>query len=231
METTQRVFRRSWWFSRFLTVLVCIAVALLLHSVVRENFSGSLTREWPWKLKLLDLQSASACVLTTAGAMGARAQYARAVRPALGYSGRVKADIAPDGQLAWICTLFNGGQDMAVITEVSYWIEFTTEARVCGAPQTHTWMTREEVMRSVRGRGLEHRRDMMLTFLDQGWPVHGQGRLFLGWFTGTAMRELENVFLRLRVEDRVGDTHERTVNLLKGADRSPTHPDPSADGN
>ncbi|MFC9643752.1 hypothetical protein ACFTZF_35250 [Streptomyces mirabilis] len=41
------------------------------------------------------------------------------------------------------------------------------------------------------------------------------------------MRELESVFVRVRVVDRVGDVHERVVNLLKGADRSPTHPDAS----
>lgn len=40
------------------------------------------------------------------------------------------------------------------------------------------------------------------------------------------MNEVENVFVRVRVVDRVGDTHERIINLLKGANRAPFRPDP-----
>lgn len=40
------------------------------------------------------------------------------------------------------------------------------------------------------------------------------------------MNEVENVFVRVRVVDRVGDTHERIINLFKGANRAPFRPDP-----
>jgi len=37
------------------------------------------------------------------------------------------------------------------------------------------------------------------------------------------MAEVDELFLRLRVVDRVGDTHERVMALMKGAVRSPRH--------
>lgn len=51
--------------------------------------------------------------------------------------------------------------------------------------------------------------------------------MLVGWFNEKAMRVVEDVFVRVRVVDRVGDTHERVMGLLKGANRSPRYPEPA----
>src|SRR5687768_7230265 len=108
METAQRVVRKSALLSRLVTALVGVSIVLLCYSIWRENAPDELTRSWPWKLKLLDIQSATTAAVGTLGASLARAQYARAVRPALGHAGRAMAGLAPEERLAWGCHIFNG---------------------------------------------------------------------------------------------------------------------------
>ncbi|KUO19839.1 hypothetical protein AQJ91_17790 [Streptomyces dysideae] len=219
------MIHRSGLFSRFLLVLVGVAVVVLCYSLLRENLPDRVTRGWPWQVELLDVQSAVAAVLATGGASLARAQYARTVRPAIGYFGRVVADVSPDGRMAWVCHLCNGGQEVAVTMDLGYWIEYTPAARASGAEDSSEWVTQAVASASVEGLGLMKRQDFALNLVGPGWPISGQQTMLLGWFTEKAMREVENVFVRVRVLDRVGDTHERVVSLLKGADRVPRHPD------
>ncbi|WP_405987164.1 hypothetical protein [Streptomyces sp. NBC_00872] len=171
------------------------------------------------------MQSAITAVLATVGAALARAQYAQTVRPVLGYTGRAVAGLAPNDQLAWACHLLNGAQDVAVTSEVSYWVVFTPAALSDSASDSTHWGTSQEAIASMETRGLVHREDFELNFIGQGRPIPAQGNLFLGWLTEKAMREVENVFVKVHVVDRVGDTHERVVNLLRGANRTPRHPD------
>ncbi|PBC78820.1 hypothetical protein BX265_3607 [Streptomyces sp. TLI_235] len=63
--------------------------------------------------------------------------------------------------------------------------------------------------------------DFSLEFIAPGRPLPAQGLMFVGWFTEKAMTAVDENFLR--VVDRVGDTHERVVALMKGAVRSPRH--------
>ncbi|MEU1488527.1 hypothetical protein [Streptomyces sp. NPDC005752] len=226
METAQRVVHRSALFSRLLWGLVILALLLFGYTALRENLPQRLTHQWPWKIKLLDFQSATAAVIATVGAALARAQYARTVRPALGHFGRAMAGVAPNDQLAWTCHFFNGGQDVAVITEVNYWLTFTPSARAEGASDSTDWGTSREVAAAIETRGLTAREDFSLELLGAGHPIPPEGLMFLGWFAEPAMREVETIFVKVRVVDRVGDTHERVVDLLKGVNRSPRHPDP-----
>ncbi|MFM9594311.1 hypothetical protein ACKI1J_20410 [Streptomyces scabiei] len=184
-----------------------------------------MTDSWPWKLRLLDVQSAVAAVLASGGASLARAQYARTIRPVLNYFGRAYPDFAPHGQLAWVCHLLNSGQDAAVVTDTSYWIAFTPAARARGAGDSSGWLQHQAAVASIEANGLVNRQDFQLNLIGPGHAVSGQP-LFAGWFTEKAMRDVESVFVKVRVLDRVGDSHERVINLLKGANRSPTHPDP-----
>ncbi|MGW4028779.1 hypothetical protein ACWEFL_05550 [Streptomyces sp. NPDC004838] len=203
-----------------------MATFFLCYALVRENLPQSVTRDWPWKLKLLDLQGAVTAVIATGGAYLARAQYARTIRPALGYFGRVMAGIAPDDRLAWVCHLFNGGQDVAVTAHVSYRVTYTAAARARGATDSPNWVTQQEAVASLAGCGLLDRSDFALDLIGPGRPIPGQQLMFLGWFTAEAMRQAEDVFCRIHVVDRVGDTHERVISLLKGANRTPLQPDP-----
>ncbi|MER6301844.1 hypothetical protein ABT247_20095 [Kitasatospora sp. NPDC001539] len=221
METAQRVVKRSAWFARLPVALAGLSLLLLVHALVRKNLAHPTG---VWEADLLDTQAAVAAVLASAGAVLARAQYARAVRPALGWFGRVMADVTPDGELAWACHVMNGAQDVAVLTEVDYWVRFTPTARAAGATDSTRWGTWHEAMAGLAAVGLEARVDFTLDLIGPGRPIPAQGLMFVGWFTEKAMAEIDDVFVRVRVTDRVGDTHERVLALLKGADRKPRSP-------
>ncbi|MDQ1036144.1 aromatic ring-cleaving dioxygenase [Streptomyces sp. V3I8] len=78
-------------------------------------------------------------------------------------------------------------------------------------------MSHEAAVDSTEGRALPSRRDSALGRVGPGRSVPGERSMFLVWFTEEAMAEVENLF--------VADTHERIVNLLKGANRAPSQPD------
>ncbi|MER8183038.1 hypothetical protein [Kitasatospora sp. NPDC094015] len=217
----QRVVRRNALLSRLLTAVVVLSVLLLVHSVVRSNLSAGTLTHWPWRLQLLDTQSAATAAVASAGAALARAQYARAVRPALGHTGRAKAGLAPDGRLVWVSELLNAGQDIAVVRQVRYLVETApgVDGPAPGLPARP--MAVEAVRVELAAYGLVHGSDYFLPTVGPGWPMAGQSRLLLGWFTERAMAVVEEVSVSVRVVDRVGDTHERTVRCLLAADRAP----------
>lgn len=225
METAQRVVRKSALLSRLVTALVGASIALLCYSIWRENAPDRLTHSWPWKLRLLDIQSATTAVVGTLGASLARAQYARAVRPALGNFGRTMADVAPEGRLAWVCHVINGAQDIAVVEHMAYHVEFFPLDQRTVPSDSPRWTSSRETVRLIESCGLVNRTDFTLDFIAPGRPIPAQGLMLVGWFTQEAMHKIRTVYAEVRVIDRVGDTHERTVDLLKGANRAPLHPD------
>ncbi|KIQ65205.1 hypothetical protein TR51_14595 [Kitasatospora griseola] len=226
MESEQRVVRRNTLLSRLLNTSAAVALALLAYSVVHDNLSDHLQNTWPWRLKLLDIQSATTAALAALGASLARAQYARTVRPALGHSGRAVDGMAPRGQRAWACHLTNAAQDVAVISEISYLVTFRPPADGAPPRAPGAWGPALHAIAELAAAGLEQRKDFMLVVLTSGVPLPAQGRRFLGWFTEHAMQVVDEVYIRVQVVDRVGDTHERTIACLKAADRAPAHPDP-----
>ncbi|MER5636755.1 hypothetical protein ABT095_07365 [Kitasatospora sp. NPDC002227] len=226
MESKQRVVRRNALLSRLLNAAAAAMLALLVYSVVQDNLSDQLQHSWPWRLRLLDVQSATTAALAVLGACLARAQYARTVRPALGHSGRAVDGVAPFGQRAWACVLTNAAQDVAVISDIAFLVTFVPAAPGEQPPEPSPWGTALQAIGRITAEGLELRKDFMLTVMTAGVPVPSQGMLFLGWFTERAMRVVDEVYIRVQVVDRVGDTHERIIACLKAADRTPAHSDP-----
>lgn len=88
------------------------------------------------------------------------------------------------------------------------------------------WVDRQRAKRAIEERGPVDRSDFSLHFISADKPLPAQGLMLIGWFTEEAMAEVRDVHVRLRVTDRVGDTHERIIDVLKGADRSLRRVDP-----
>ncbi|CAM5334104.1 hypothetical protein [Streptomyces avidinii] len=87
-------------------------------------------------------------------------------------------------------------------------------------------MNRDDAIRACVARGLVDREDLWLDLIGAGRPIPGQGIMFLAWFAERALSEIETVLVRVRVVDRVGDVHERVLDLFKGVIRHPLAPDP-----
>ncbi|MEU6528502.1 hypothetical protein ABZ869_04825 [Streptomyces sp. NPDC046928] len=213
MDTDQRVVRRSTPYSRALIAVAAVAFGLLIYAVIWSNQQDELPQ-------LLDVQSATTAVLGTTGAILARGQYARAVRPSIGWFGRVTADAAPAGRLAWICYAVNGAQDSCTVSDVGYQVVLTGDP----VSDSGRWTSMEHATSAMEGRGLTSGSHFHLNLISPGQPITADRRLYVGWFTEAAMAEVRDVYVRLRVVDRVGDTHERVLELMRGAERQPAHP-------
>ena len=229
MDLRQRIVRRNRSVTWPLNALLSVAAVLFVHAVVRQNVKGPRLHIWPWSWQLLDVQSATAALLAGVGAVIARAQYARTVRPLLGISGWVTADSAPSEVLSWTCFLKNGGHDAVVVQSVQYWVNFADT----GKPQpwrSTGWVSRQTAVAEAEARGLITGEDYRFTSLGPNGVVSADSRIRLAWFTEPALAVMTDVYVRVTVLDRVGDIHQRTVSCLIDVDRALTHAMPNLSG-
>ncbi|WP_406192566.1 hypothetical protein OH807_01185 [Kitasatospora sp. NBC_01560] len=220
METTQRIVRRNWIFWQLLICLAGVAGLLLVYTIVQQNLAATNPGAAP--IQLLDIQSATAAVLATSGGLLARAQYATAIRPMIGFDGRV-VRLSPDADvLVWGCQIRNGAQDAATVREVRYSVRFLGHEQ----PAVESWLDLDGLTDELKRVGLRADVDYMVKMWARGAPLAGQERAVLGWFTPHAMGVIDTLRVRVQVVDRVGDLHERSNNLLTGARRTPQQVNP-----
>ncbi|MGX1881865.1 hypothetical protein [Streptomyces sp. NPDC055287] len=214
----QRRLRRSPLLFTAPLVLVLVFVAMLVWEVVRSNVPRSVRQDWPLKLELLDTQTLGSLIAVGAGVVFARAQYARTARPLLAWRARWATGELGEGVRAWEVGVFNGGQHNAVVEEVAYRVEFREREGVRRHPAEWTDFTGLVDVLSEAGLGFA--RDYRCEILGAGFPMIGSGSYETaraGAFTERFVCEVRVLDLRMRVTDSVGDSHERTMNLLKGA--------------
>jgi hypothetical protein len=132
----------------------------------------------------------------------------------------VVAEVAPNGVLAYGCSIINAASSVAVVTYFRYWVELTPEA----GPSPQRWLTHEEVVAVLTALRLLEHKDFAFRLIGVGAAYVPQVHYGVAWFTPKAMDVVADVFVRIRVSDRAGDVHERTLSLLKGAIRHPKRP-------
>lgn len=81
---------------------------VLVWESIRGNIAPDARDDWPWRLQLLDMEALGSLMAVAVGAVLARAQYARTVRPCLGWRGSwTKGHLRGDSQ-AWTVGVLNG---------------------------------------------------------------------------------------------------------------------------
>jgi hypothetical protein len=221
METTQRVIHRNRIIYFSLVALSILSLVLLGYAIFRENLSPQTISKWPWKLQILDIQSATTLMFGAIGSALARAQYSYSIRPALGWFGRVAAGVAPNEKLSWVSHVINGGQGTAVVFELHYHVLLADPLNEEPIGDSAFWVNSKGAIDLIETCGLTDRDDFNLEFIARGRPIAPTALMFVGWFTEEAMREIRDIFVRIRVTDQLGDMHERVISLLKGANRTP----------
>ncbi|WP_152648633.1 hypothetical protein [Streptacidiphilus anmyonensis] len=220
MDTPQRIIRRNWIFWQFLICLAGVAGLLFVYAIVQQNLAATHPSAAP--IQLLDIQSATAAVLATGGALLARAQYATATRPMIGFDGQV-VRISPDAdELVWGCKIRNGAQDAATIWDVKYSVRFLGHNQ----PAAESWLDHDALTDELKRVGLRADIDYVIKLWTRGAPLAGQERSMLGWFSPHALSVIDRISVRVQVVDRVGDLHERSNNLLKAVIRKPRRATP-----
>lgn len=212
----QHRIRRSPLLFTIPLVLLGLLVLVLLWEMVRANMTGTARTQWPWRLQLLDMEALGSLLAVAAGAVLARAQYARTVRPYLGWRAAwVKGDLRGDVR-AWRVGIVNGGQHIAAIES---W-ECQVVMRGSGARAGARWAGIDEAVTELTAAGLVVAEDFQLVEFGPGFPLAGTGShdtVLVGAFSKRFVEDVESLFVRVRVTDVVGDSHERIGNCMKGA--------------
>lgn len=212
-DDEQRRVRRSPLLYTAPLVLLVVLTLVLFWEIVRSNVTGELARQWPWRLRLMDTDPlGSLLAVATAGVLG-RAQYARTVRPALGWRSSWVYDVLTPGERAWRAGIFNGGQHHAVVERVEYRI-------VVRGERAGAWNGHDGLVAALADAGFVYGKDYRMPSFARGFPLAagtGHDTIETGTYRQRFVDGIDELHLRLRVTDAVGDSHERVMDLLRSA--------------
>ncbi|MFJ6572853.1 hypothetical protein ACIQNU_36150 [Streptomyces sp. NPDC091292] len=207
----QRRVRRSPLLFTAPLVLLGALTLILAWETVRSNVTGDLAEQWPWRLRLMDMSPLGSLVAVAAAAVLARAQYARTVRPVLGWRASWSLGPLTPHSAAWTVGILNGGQQHAVIEQVDYQVVLT-------GGEARPWYGHAGTQGELRAVGLEFGTDYLLELYAPGFPLAGgSGTVQTGLFTRRFVERVDALRMRVRVVDSVGDSHERVMDLMRGA--------------
>lgn len=189
--------------------LVILLFLMLLWEVIRVNLEPAVRHSGIWRLVLLDRSSAASLLAVAVGLAFARAQYARAVRPLIGWSARAQVnDRGMNGRHLWYVEIRNGGTHSVAVDEVNYRLR---HRQGWGGE----WVSHQSMVEGLERLNLELGKDFDLNTIGQGAVL---GKFYIGRFSEQATKLLEDFEIRVRVTDAVGDRHERTLHCLRGAE-------------
>ncbi|MDK0518650.1 hypothetical protein [Streptomyces sp. ML-6] len=221
-DVQRRIRRSPLLFTTPLVLLVLLA-GVLIWEMIRVNVSPGARAEWPWRLQLIDVQILGSLLAVAAGAVLARAQFARAMRPHIGWRGAwVKGQLAPDVP-AWRVGILNGGQHLAVIE--SWSCRVVMRGMGDDADGDPRWADVHDTVAELTGAGLVVGEDFRLIGFGAGFPLVGGGgheTVLVGAFSENFTERVQALYVRARFTDVVGDTHERIMDCMKGLQPSGT---------
>ncbi|MET9767702.1 hypothetical protein [Streptomyces sp. NPDC006415] len=216
LPDTQRRVRRSPLLFTAPLVLLAALMLILLWEAVRANVSPGVRDDWPWRLQLLDMEALGSLLAVAAGAVLARAQYARTVRPYLGYRGSWRRGLLTEGEPAWRVGILNCGQHIAVVES------WECHVVLRGGPEeaAQPWVAVPDVVATLTAGGLTVGQDYQLIAFGTGFPLVGTGNydtVPVGIFSQRCVEKVESLHIRVRVTDVVGDSYERVLDCMRGA--------------
>ncbi|MFI5668980.1 hypothetical protein [Streptomyces sp. NPDC051704] len=216
----QRRIRRNRWLFTAPLVLLCLLGVVLVWEIVRGNMSEASRAHWPWRLQLMGAEPLASLLAVAAGAVLARAQYARTVRPALGWRAEFVAGQLPGPGKDWSVGVLNGGQHNVVVEHVDYRLTLARDADAGHPGEDDGWTGLAGVGEQLVAAGLRPTVDFRLVGMGAGYPLVATGTyetVGVGVFSKRFLDEVRAFHMRIQVVDSVGDTHERIVQCLEGA--------------
>jgi len=228
----QRTLRRNPRYVLAPVVGITVLLGLLLWEVLRDNVDEPVRHTYPWRLTFLGVDTTATLAAAFIGLVVARGQFARTVRPTLGYSTRATIGelLGGSGGPGWTVKLYNGGPGKASIHRVDYWCE----PRDPAAPSPE-WLSRSAVQQRLGALGVVAGTDYALAWFGAGAPlpegaaagVEADGVEVVS-FRAPFREALSHFDVRVRVVDVAGDIHERILGCIytSSGQTGPTAPSP-----
>lgn len=215
----QTLVARSVAFTIIPLVVATILLIDLIWEVVRSNVSPTFRQEWPFRFTILDSEVAAVLLVAVGGLIFAREQFARSVRPLIGWS----SDIAGNSTLmdqdpSWLIRIHNGSPGPCVVHECFYRVSIAqSNPSENPSSEVSAWGSYGDVVESLAAVGLKIGRDYGLDHSARGGVIRslsaGEGRE-LAAFSASALHLIESLDIKFRVIDIAGNTHERVVYTL-----------------
>lgn len=194
---------------------------MLLWSIVRANIPSSIITEWPWRLQLLDIGSATTMTTVTAGLVLARAQFATAVRPIPLYTGRVVRIDHFSSRYAWVVRLENGSTSPARFHRLEYQVSLRHSFAEKFRDSSDHWVNREEAIGLLEAATLRNQTDFDLQFFADFSLSNSSQPVMIGVFTTKAMEIIDDIKIRMTITAQSGDSRSWVINCMTGAIRNP----------
>ena len=219
LDDRQRRVHRSPLLFTAPVILLGLLSCLAVWEVLRGNLSPSTRETWPWRFSALNQEALASLLAVSLGFVFARAQYSRAARPIIGWSGLASSDThSMNSKFVWIVRILNGGMHSAILERVDYHVQPKGEQVSAADIEWYGYTT---VVAELESLGLQIGKDFYLNPIGAGSPLGISSEhksLTAARLSIPALSLLDNIYIRVRVTDAVGDSHERILHCLRGAE-------------
>jgi hypothetical protein len=215
----QRVVSRNRLSYHVPLVLFWFLMLDVVWEVIKENRPANPSPPLPWWITVFNLNTAA----TAAGILGslllARTQFARAIRPSLGFNNTAQVTLTSSKRLTlpcrWTVNMINAGPGTCTVVRCEW------RYAVADEELEDLWMSWDEVVESLAQRGLVYGKHYYLVQLGPGavFPVSSDPdhELEIACLSERAVSLLRALELRTRVIDMAGDIHERVGHCMYSA--------------
>lgn len=219
--TTQELVKRNFWFSGILKLALVLLAVILLWQIARQNVDLQARSHYPWRLHFLETSTAASLFGAFAALLLAREQFARSVRPALGWHGynKIKTDLITE-PAEWVNYVTDSGPGRCIVVEAKYRFAIFPQVDDGSVPpdKQNQWVPWREIIRDLGHVGLTLDSNYFLTTFGAGSVVpqnrpSAQDRPFAA-FDRKSLATLQLLDVRLCVIDLAGDTYVRILRLL-----------------
>ncbi|MED7930827.1 hypothetical protein SMD20_41835 [Nonomuraea sp. LP-02] len=185
-----------------------------MWEILKKNLSASFVNSWPWKLTLLDVGTSATLASAVLALLLARSQLARTNRPVISYSSfSDKSSFIKKAER--VIHVRNAGAGHAIVCLVKYRYRMADPRSGVGEGPLSDWMDWHDVVDRLEERNLTNWQHYVLPRIGNGSTLPlasaaGAG-LEVVALTKKAMLTLADLDILLRIEDTLGDQHERVL--------------------
>jgi hypothetical protein len=186
----------------------------LIWEIAKKNLPPNFVGSWPWKLAVLDVATSATLASAVLALLLARSQLARTNRPIISYSSFSKKSSFIK-KVERVIHVRNVGAGHAIVRMIKYRYRPADPRSGVEEGPTSDWMDWYDVLDKLEDHNLSNWRHYALPNIGNGsaLPLASgtDAGLELVAFTRKAMLMLAEFDILLRIEDTLGDQHERVL--------------------